>query len=44
VLADPQLREKARQASERAIRALLITLGYREVIFLEQPLRAEQTG
>jgi len=44
VMADPRLREKARQSSERAIRALLVTLGYREVIFLEQPLSAEQTG
>jgi hypothetical protein len=44
VMADPRLREKARAASERAIRALLITLGYREVIFLDQPLSAEQTG
>jgi hypothetical protein len=44
VMADPRLRERAREASERAIRALLITLGYREVVFLEEPLRAEQTG
>ena len=44
VMADPRLREKAREASERAIRALLITLGYREVVFVQQPLRAEQTG
>jgi hypothetical protein len=44
VMADPRLRDKAREASERAIRALLITLGYREVVFVQQPLRAEQTG
>jgi Protein of unknown function (DUF4230) len=44
VMADPRLREKARRASERAIRAVLITLGYREVIFVEEPMRAQQTG
>jgi hypothetical protein len=31
---DPALYEKARQSSERAIRALLITLGFREIIFV----------
>lgn len=31
---NPELRERARQANERAIRALLITLGFREIVFV----------
>ena len=44
VMADARLQEKARASSERAIRALLITLGFREVVFVDAPLRAQQTG
>lgn len=44
VMADPRLQERARASSERAIRALLITLGFREVVFVDAPLRAQQTG
>lgn len=33
VARNPELRERAREANERAIRGLLMTLGYREVVF-----------
>lgn len=35
VMADRRLQEQARASSERAIRALLITLGFREVVFVD---------
>lgn len=44
VMADPILRERAKASSERAIRALLIELGFREVVFVEQPLPPGATG
>lgn len=37
VMMSPKLQEQARGASERALRALLITLGYREVVFVDKP-------
>ena len=37
VLADESLRRRAQASTERALRALLLTLGYREVIFYDVP-------
>jgi hypothetical protein len=37
VLADERLRRRARESTERALRALLITVGFREVVFHHQP-------
>lgn len=44
VMADPRLQEKARASSERALRALLITLGFKEVVFVKTPFPAAKTG
>nr|WP_306465342.1 DUF4230 domain-containing protein [Corallococcus exiguus] len=33
---DPRLREKVRRSAERALRGLLLTLGFREVRFVEK--------
>jgi hypothetical protein len=35
VLADQSVREKARASAERSLRALLISLGFREVVFVQ---------
>ena len=35
VCADPRLRERARESAERALRGLLLQLGYREVRFVD---------
>lgn len=35
VRADSRLRQRARDSAERSLRALLLTLGYREVLFVE---------
>ncbi|MBX5484109.1 MAG: DUF4230 domain-containing protein [Myxococcaceae bacterium] len=44
VMADPKLQAQARESSERAIRALLITLGFREVVFVSAPRPVAKTG
>ena len=44
VMADPDLQAKARESSERAIKALLITLGFREVVFVKTPRPVAKTG
>lgn len=36
VMADARLRERARESAERAIRGLLVTVGFREVVFVER--------
>ncbi len=35
-LADPALQARARASAERSIRALLVTLGFKEVVFVQQ--------
>jgi hypothetical protein len=41
VAANPRLRERARESAERALRGLLLGLGFREVRFVEQLPRAD---
>lgn len=44
VEADPALKERARASAERALRALLVTLGFREVRFVESLPRPAGAG
>lgn len=46
VLADPKLQQRARASNERALKALLYTLGFREVVFVERfsPLPVRGAG
>jgi hypothetical protein len=41
VAANPRLRERARESAERALRGLLLGLGFREVRFVDQLPRAD---
>jgi hypothetical protein len=42
--ADQALKAKARASAERQVRALLLTLGFREVVFVPWPLQAGGAG
>lgn len=44
VAADRQLQERARRSAERSVRALLLTLGFEQVTFVEQLPPAPGTG
>lgn len=44
VMADQNLQARARGSSERAIRALLITLGFREVVFVQGSFPTAKSG
>jgi hypothetical protein len=44
VQADPRLQERARASAERQVRALLITAGFSEVVFVPYPMRGANTN
>lgn len=44
VQADPRLQEKARASAERQVRALLITAGFTEVVFVPYPMQQGATN
>ena len=44
VMADPRLQQQARDSSQRAIKGLMLELGYHEVVFVDAPRPVAKNG